>query len=83
MKFLDLHDQIAFLYTPQFHILFCQQKIHIKAVNYGLLKKYPVLADLTQLKYETHRKGGAWDRVYRNGMGNRSVIPCELIRTCG
>ena len=32
---------------------------------------------------ETHRKGGAWDRVYRNGMGNRSVIPCELIRICG
>ena len=32
---------------------------------------------------ETHRKGGAWDRVYRNGMGNRSVIPCELIRTWG
>lgn len=29
---------------------------------------------------ETHRKGYAWDIVYRNGDGNKDVIPKELIR---
>ena len=32
---------------------------------------------------ETHKKNGAWDRVYKNGAGNHKVIPCELIRTLG
>lgn len=28
----------------------------------------------------THAKGSAWDVVYRNGCGNREVIPYSLIR---
>ena len=32
---------------------------------------------------ETHKPGGAWDRIYRNGLGNHHVIPTELIRTEG
>lgn len=27
----------------------------------------------------THKKGSAWDVIYRNGVGNRNVIPFELI----
>lgn len=29
---------------------------------------------------ETHKKNGAWDKIYRNGTGNKNVIPCELIK---
>lgn len=29
---------------------------------------------------KSHRKGGAWDIVYRDGIGNRDVIPFSLIR---
>lgn len=29
---------------------------------------------------QTHRKGCAWDRVYRNGLGNRMEIPQNLIK---
>lgn len=32
---------------------------------------------------ETHKKNGAWDRIYRNGAGNKEVIPCELIKAFG
>lgn len=32
---------------------------------------------------ETHKKNGAWDRIYRNGAGNKTVIPRELIKTFG
>lgn len=32
---------------------------------------------------ETHKKNGAWNQVYRNGVGNHSVIPAELIKTAG
>ena len=32
---------------------------------------------------ETHKKKGAWDQIYRNGLGNRDVIPCELIKKAG
>lgn len=32
---------------------------------------------------ETHKKNGAWDQIYRNGLGNRDVIPCELIKKAG
>lgn len=28
----------------------------------------------------THRKGGAWDQIYRNGQGVRDVIPFSLIK---
>lgn len=34
---------------------------------------------------KTHKKNSAWDRVYREGNGNRKVIPFELIKEteCG
>lgn len=32
---------------------------------------------------ETHKEGGAWDLVYRNGAGNHKEIPRDLIRQCG
>lgn len=28
---------------------------------------------------KTHKKGSPWDIIYRNGAGNRNVIPFELI----
>ena len=32
---------------------------------------------------ETHKAGGAWDKVYNNGLGNRKVIPTKLIKELG
>ncbi len=32
------------------------------------------------LVLETHRPGGAWDRVYQNGIGNHQVIPLTYIK---
>lgn len=32
---------------------------------------------------ETHKKGGAWDKVYDNGKGNHHPIPTELIKAVG
>lgn len=29
---------------------------------------------------ETHKANGAWDRVFKNGLGNHNVIPKEFIR---
>lgn len=31
----------------------------------------------------THKKGGAWHQIYRDGEGIRNVIPKELIKTAG
>lgn len=28
---------------------------------------------------ETHKSGGAWDKVFENGIGNRKIIPIDLI----
>ncbi len=39
--------------------------------------------DPWKLVEETHRKNGAWDQIYRNGAGNRNVIPTELIKAVG
>lgn len=36
-----------------------------------------------ELVAETHKPGGAWDQIYRDGVGNHNVIPTELIRTEG
>lgn len=36
--------------------------------------------DLVQ---ETHEKGKAWDIIFRDGDGNKDVIPTELIRELG
>jgi len=32
---------------------------------------------------DTHKKGGAWDKTFNNGNGNRFVIPNELIKAAG
>lgn len=32
---------------------------------------------------ETHAPGKAWDVIYRGGLGNKDVIPPDLIRTKG
>jgi uncharacterized phage-associated protein len=32
---------------------------------------------------ETHKKNGAWDRIYKDGAGNHCIIPCELIKELG
>lgn len=31
---------------------------------------------------QTHVAGGAWDTIYKNGTGNRDVIPFSLINKC-
>ena len=36
-----------------------------------------------ELVKQTHLKGGAWDIVYQNGLGNKSIIPLELIKDKG
>ena len=50
----------------------------------GIIDKYAdipvnVLVDMT------HRKNSAWDQIYREGQGNRNVIPFDLIKRieCG
>lgn len=32
---------------------------------------------------ETHKANGAWDQVYKNGKGNKQVIPFDLIQKAG
>lgn len=32
---------------------------------------------------ETHKKDGAWDRIYNDGLGDHKVIPQELIQQAG
>lgn len=32
---------------------------------------------------ETHKKNGAWDRIYKDGEGNHKVIPVDLIKERG
>lgn len=32
---------------------------------------------------ETHKDDGAWAKIYRGGLGNRCVIPTELIKAVG
>lgn len=32
---------------------------------------------------DTHHPGGAWDMVYRNGLGNHDIIPNEMILSRG
>lgn len=36
--------------------------------------------DPWQLVEETHRAGGAWDKTYKKGFGNREVISIALIK---
>lgn len=32
---------------------------------------------------ETHKSGGAWDQIYRDGAGNHKIISRDLIRQAG
>lgn len=32
---------------------------------------------------ETHKSGGAWDKIYNNGKGEKTIIPNDMIRTMG
>lgn len=32
---------------------------------------------------ETHKKDGAWAKIYRNGLGNHCMIPTDLIKAAG
>lgn len=44
----------------------------------GIVNKYlPIPAN--ELVNETHASGSAWDIIYQNGLGNRKVIPFDLI----
>lgn len=39
--------------------------------------------DPWELVDDTHKKGGAWDRIYAGGEGNHHVIPVDLIKEAG
>lgn len=39
--------------------------------------------DPWDLVEEAHKKNGPWDRVYRNGEGNREVISIKMIKEVG
>lgn len=32
---------------------------------------------------ETHKANGAWDQIYKKGLGNHQVIPIDLIKAVG
>lgn len=32
---------------------------------------------------ETHKENGAWDQIYKKGLGNHRVIPTDLIKAVG
>ena len=47
-----------------------------------------IIEDLRELKpwdlvERTHKKGGAWDRVFNNGEGYKQIIPIDEIRNYG
>ena len=39
--------------------------------------------DPWEMVRETHKNGGAWAQIWRNGAGNRSEIPVSLIKAVG
>ena len=43
-----------------------------------IVDKYSMMST-SNLVDMTHQKGGPWDIVYRDGIGNRDVIPFDLI----
>lgn len=49
-----------------------------QAILDSLVKQYASIP-ASQLVNMTHRKGSAWDTVFRDGAGNRNVIPFDLI----
>ncbi len=39
--------------------------------------------DPWDLVADTHKNDGAWNKIFRNGIGNKQVIPIDLIREVG
>ena len=39
--------------------------------------------DPWEMVAETHKEDGAWAKIYRKGLGNRCVIPTDLIKAVG
>ena len=71
---------------PEVYYRFCafgampisSREIVIDPIIEDKLSKYPW--DLVE---ETHQPGGAWDLIYEDGIGNRDVIPINLIEEMG
>ena len=55
----------------------------IKTIN-SIIDSY-ISVPASALVNRSHKKGGAWDIVYQDGIGNRNIIPFSLIREkeCG
>lgn len=55
----------------------------IKTIN-SIIDTY-ISVPASALVNRSHKKGGAWDIVYQDGIGNRNIIPFSLIREkeCG
>lgn len=48
----------------------------------------PIIEEKSKMKPwdlvdETHKEGGAWDRVFKNGLGYKKEITTDLITECG
>ena len=39
--------------------------------------------DPWEMVAETHKANGAWDHIYKKGLGNHKVIPIDLIKAVG
>ena len=67
--------------------------ISFSSIKYDVAKEVKQLIDSIveskrvlapwDLVEETHKKGGAWDKTYKNGSGSHEVIPTELIKAVG
>jgi uncharacterized phage-associated protein len=67
---------ISFPYEP-FNVSYKDKKVIDMIVEQKrVLKPWTMVS-------ETHKINGAWDRVYKNGLGNHHVIPVDLIRAVG
>lgn len=81
--------------VPEVYFEFCSygsmcidEKYDVKIENQIKNIIDPIIENLRkdepwELVKQTHFKGGAWDTVYKNGSGNKSVIPLELIKDKG
>lgn len=53
----------------------------LQAIEYVVdAKKF---LDPWDLVADTHKKNGAWDKIYQNGLGNHNIIPLSLIKAEG
>lgn len=57
----------------------CVEKEDTSLINKIIDKYLPISA--SSLVERSHHSGGAWDLIYKNGQGNRSVIPFSLIKS--